>query len=65
MRDVFKEKCRLGYQRILERRSDIRIRFGVLLDAGITELRQSDIQYLDRKLGFNDKFGSRGVEGRF
>ena len=46
MRDVFKAKCRLGYEKILDRRNDIRMRFGILLDAGIAELTMKDIEYL-------------------
>ena len=48
MRDVFKQKCRLGYSKILDRRNDIRMRFGLLLDAGIAELTIRDIEYLGK-----------------
>ena len=50
MRDVFKAKCRLGYEKILDRRNDIRMRFGILLDAGIAELTIKDIEYLGKYL---------------
>ena len=46
MKKIFEKKCRLGYQTILDKRSDIRMRFGLLLDAGIAELSLKDIEYL-------------------
>ena len=43
---VFHEKCKLGYDMLLANRADIRIRFALLLDANIPELRHKDIVYL-------------------
>ena len=48
MKKIFEKKCRLGYQIILDKRSDIRMRFGLLLDAGIAELSLKDIEYLGK-----------------
>jgi hypothetical protein len=42
----------LAYTRVLERRQDINIRFKVLTDADIPELKESDMIYLDEKLGY-------------
>ena len=50
---TFKDKCRLAYIRVLEKRHDIKIRFKVLVDADIPELKESDMAYLDDKLGYN------------
>ena len=50
MKKNFEKKCRLGYQIILDKRSDIRMRFGLLLDAGIAELSLKDIEYLGKTL---------------
>ena len=50
---VFHEKCKLGYDMLLANRADIRIRFALLLDANIPELRHKDIVYLGSCLTVN------------
>jgi len=55
----------LAYNRVLEKRHDIKIRFKVLVDADIPELKESDMEYLDSKLGYkwNIKQGSDSKVG--
>jgi len=53
IRKIFLEKCIWAYERVLERRHDLKLRFLMLVNADLPELKYADLQYLDQKLGYD------------
>jgi len=55
LKETFKDKCEWAYRLILERRHDLKVRFKVMVDAGIPELKEKDLLYLDTVLGLDKR----------
>ena len=53
VKKIFLEKCIWAYERVLERRHDLKLRFLMLVNADLPELKYADLQYLDQKLGYD------------